>query len=330
MAQPSYAHVMPLVSVIGPQFVAPHEFNVIVDRHSNEGLVITDTNHRILFTVKSCDTFLHCQRLLQDANDIPIALLREKNMSAHDRWNVYRGESNNDQEIIFSIVSNHMVSIKTHLKVFLANKTSGRDDCDFTIKGKWSKKNCKIYMGDSSTVIAHMGKMQSHANKDKFMVTIGPKVDYAFVVALIAIVDAMESQYAKVGNAIAGDGAGAVVGQIFGVFQCRPNFASISVVLDGDFSKELEGLPVEKLKISLATTKNFVDCGIFVMCHMDMFNANYARSWDCGFPKDERAKKIKCGLLRKKNAYKMLTSDVNIYKARVIKEADELDVGTTY
>ncbi|KAL8225079.1 hypothetical protein R6Q57_017636 [Mikania cordata] len=86
--------------------------------------------------------------------------------------------------------------------------------------------------------------------------------------------------------------------------------------------KKLEGLPVEKLKISWATTKNFVDCGIFVTCHMEIFNANYARSCDCGFPKDERAKKMKCGLLRKKYACKMLTSDVNIYKDRVIKEAE--------
>ncbi|KAL8217923.1 hypothetical protein R6Q57_021296, partial [Mikania cordata] len=63
--------------------------------------------------------------------------------------------------------------------------------------------------------------------------------------------------------------------------------------------KDLEGLLVEKLKISWATMKNFVFCGIFVMRHMEMFNANYARSWDCGSPKDERAKKMKCGLLRK-------------------------------
>ncbi|KAD7478438.1 hypothetical protein R6Q59_007797 [Mikania micrantha] len=93
--------------------------------------------------------------------------------------------------------------------------------------------------------------------------------------------------------------------------------------------KELEGLSVEQLKISWATMKNFVDCEIFVMRHMEMFNANYARSWDCGFPKDERAKKMKCGLLRKKYACKMLPSDVNIYKDRVIKEADELDGATT-
>lgn len=31
--------------------------------------------------------------------------------------------------------------------------------------------------------------------KDKFMLTINPNVDYAFVVTLIAIIDAMESPY---------------------------------------------------------------------------------------------------------------------------------------
>ncbi|KAL8237284.1 hypothetical protein R6Q59_018365 [Mikania micrantha] len=214
MAQPSNATVTPLVSVIGPQFVAPYEFNVIVDRYSGGGLVITDTNHKILFTIKSCDTSLHFQRLLRDTNDTPIALLRDKNMSAHDRWNVYRGESNNDQQIIFSTVSNHMIQFKTHVKVFLANKTSGTDDCDFTIKGKWSKKNCKIYMGDSSTIIAQMDKMQPPANNDKFMVTISPKVDYAFVVALIAIIDAMETQSTTAGNAVTAGGVEGATGSI--------------------------------------------------------------------------------------------------------------------
>ncbi|KAL8248366.1 hypothetical protein R6Q59_005234 [Mikania micrantha] len=65
---------------------------------------------------------------------------------------------------------------------------------------------------------------------------------------------------------------------------------------------EIEASQIEKLRISYATTKNFVDCGIFVMRHMEMFMGNHTRAWDCGFPKDERAKKTKCILLRKKYA----------------------------
>lgn len=65
---------------------------------------------------------------------------------------------------------------------------SGTDDCDFMIKGSWSQRNCAIYVGDSSTIIAQMQPLDAK----RFMVTIHPNVDYAFVVALIAIVDAMK------------------------------------------------------------------------------------------------------------------------------------------
>ncbi|KAL8224187.1 hypothetical protein R6Q57_019662, partial [Mikania cordata] len=34
---------------------------------------------------------------------------------------------------------------------------------------------------------------------------------------------------------------------------------------------EIESSQIENLRISWATTKNFVDCGIFVMRHMEMY-----------------------------------------------------------
>ncbi|XP_076955588.1 protein LURP-one-related 10-like [Bidens hawaiensis] len=193
MSQPSYAPASPAVSVISPQFIVPYMYNVIVRRYASGILVVTDTNHKILITVKSCDSTLHTQRLLVDANERPIARLREKNTSAHDRWNAFRGESKADSDMIFSTVSNHMIQSKTHVNVFLANKASGRDDCDFKIKGNWSKRDCTIYMGNSSTIIAQIHKTDGNQSKDKFMVTIYPNVDYAFVITLIAMVDVMEN-----------------------------------------------------------------------------------------------------------------------------------------
>ncbi|KAL8227401.1 hypothetical protein R6Q59_000134 [Mikania micrantha] len=82
---------------------------------------------------------------------------------------------------------------------------------------------------------------------------------------------------------------------------------------------------IEKLKNNWATTKNFVNCGVFVMRHMEMFMGNHIRSWDCGFPKDEKSKKAKCTLLRKKYACKMITSYINKHKERVLCEANDLD-----
>ncbi|KAI3771059.1 hypothetical protein L6452_02212 [Arctium lappa] len=201
MAQPSNAPVSIPVSVIGPEFISPHQLEVIVDTYSSGNLVITDTNHKIMLKVKPYNTSFHRQLFLLDAEDRPIVMLREKNMSEHDRWNVFRGDSKADSDMIFSTKTPHMIQYKTNLNVFLANKRSSKNDCDFKIKGSWSKRKCAVYMGDSSTTIAQMHEMQPTDNvkfsKDKFMLTIFPNVDYAFVVTLIAIVGAMKSSDTK-------------------------------------------------------------------------------------------------------------------------------------
>ncbi|KAI3781395.1 hypothetical protein L2E82_11409 [Cichorium intybus] len=139
MAQPSYTALSSPVSVIGAQFLAPYQFDIIVDINSSRNLVITDTNHKIMLKVKRCGASFHDQLLLVDVDDKPIVMIRDK-----------------------------------------------------------------------------MHKMESPENgksvKDKFMVTIYPNVDYAFVVTLIAIVEAMKSPNTK--NAVAGQAGGGVGGML--------------------------------------------------------------------------------------------------------------------
>nr|KAJ0193473.1 hypothetical protein LSAT_V11C800434150 [Lactuca sativa] len=105
--------------------------------------------------------------------------------------------------------------------MFLAKKTSRKDVCDYKIKGSWSKRNCTVSMGDTSTTITQVNKIQSSENikfiKVKFMVTIYPNVDYAFVVTLIAIVEAMKSSNTKgeVAAEVTGSWVAEVIGAIF-------------------------------------------------------------------------------------------------------------------
>ncbi|KAI3786995.1 hypothetical protein L1987_41132 [Smallanthus sonchifolius] len=197
MAQPSYAPSPYPVSVIGSQFIAPYPFEVIIVTNSSGDLLITDINHKILFKVKPCNTSTHEQRVLLDADDIPIVMMREKTWTAHSGWKVFKGDSNADSEMIFSTKTPKVIQSKTNVHVFLANKTSSKDFCDFKITGSWSKRSCSIYIGESSTIIAQMHKMEPPRSfrfvKDKFMVKIYPYVDYAFVVTLIGIVEAMKS-----------------------------------------------------------------------------------------------------------------------------------------
>ncbi|KAJ0478411.1 putative tubby-like protein [Helianthus annuus] len=90
-----------------------------------------------------------------DAADEPIAMLREKNLTMHKRWEAFRGESNASSNMIFSTKTENLVHFKTRtVSVMLANKSSSNDDCDLKIEGRWKKKNFTI--GDSSKTIAQV------------------------------------------------------------------------------------------------------------------------------------------------------------------------------
>ncbi|KAI3771052.1 hypothetical protein L6452_02204 [Arctium lappa] len=196
MTQPSHEGMAP-VCVIGSQFMAPNPLEFIVDTNSRGNLVITDINHKIMLKVKPCNTILHHQRLLLHNDDRPIAMLRNKLMSEHKQWKVYRGDSIANSDVIFSTENARVIQSKTNLIVLLGNNRMKKNACDFKIKGSWSKRNCTIYLGHSSMTIARMHTLQESENvrfaKDKFMLEVNANVDYAFVVALIAVIDAMKS-----------------------------------------------------------------------------------------------------------------------------------------
>ncbi|PWA59506.1 tubby C-terminal-like domain-containing protein [Artemisia annua] len=197
MAQPNDETTSVPICVIGSQFMEPNPLEVIVDTNSRGNIVVTDINHKIIFKVKPCNTYLHQQRLLLHADDRPIAMLQDKLMTEHKRWKVYKGDSTAKSDMIFSTKTAKVIQSKTNMRVFLENKETKKDACDFMIKGSWSKRNCTIYMGDSSLIIARIHTMQSLENarfvNDTFMLEVFANVDYAFVVALIAIVDATKS-----------------------------------------------------------------------------------------------------------------------------------------
>ncbi|KAF5775219.1 putative tubby-like protein [Helianthus annuus] len=195
MAQPSGAPVFPPFSVISPQFVTQEPLEIIVDSYPGRNLVISNINHKIMLKVQPCDTFTHYQSVLLDVNDKPIAMLQKQLSSTHSRWNVFKGESKSDSDMIFTAKNENMIQLKTNISMMLANKMRSNDVCDLRIKGSWSKGNFTIYRGNSSSEMARIHKPQSkkkYEAADKFTVTIQPNMDYACVVALLAIVDANE------------------------------------------------------------------------------------------------------------------------------------------
>lgn len=81
-------------------------------------------------------------------------------LTAHSRWQVFRGESTNDKDLIFSARRSSMIQMKTKLHVFLANNIS-EDVCDYMVQGSWFQRSYEVYVGDSSTIVAQVRSVKS-------------------------------------------------------------------------------------------------------------------------------------------------------------------------
>ncbi|KAJ4978863.1 hypothetical protein NE237_009643 [Protea cynaroides] len=197
MAEPSnYPPMSNPVTVVGSHFCAPYPVDLTIVRKVisiGEGnFAVTDVNGNIVFKVKGALLSIRDRRILVDANGNPVLSMQQKIMSAHRRWQVFSGDSSDSKDLLFSAKKSSMIQFKTELDVFLAANTK-EEVCDFKIKGSWLERSCTIYIGESFNVIAQMHKKHSVQSvvfgKDTFTVTVYPNIDYAFIVALIVILN---------------------------------------------------------------------------------------------------------------------------------------------
>ncbi|CAK8542068.1 unnamed protein product [Lathyrus sativus] len=196
--QPSPFEPMPPLptSIYGPQYCAPYPIDLAIVRKvmaiSDGNFVVTDINDNTIFQVKGSLLTLRDRRVLLDAAGNPITTLRRKIITMHDRWEAFRGESTEAKDLIFTLKKSSLIQFNTKLNVFLAGNTK-EDVCDFKVKGSWLERSCTVYAGESKNIVAQMHKKHTVQSvligKDQFMVTVYPNVDYAFIVALIVILD---------------------------------------------------------------------------------------------------------------------------------------------
>ncbi|CAH1446026.1 unnamed protein product [Lactuca virosa] len=182
------------VAVVSPHFLAPHPVDLTIVRKllslSDGNFAVTDANGNVMFKVKGKHLSLRDRRVLLDAAGNPILSFQKKLLGVHNRWVVFRGDSSDAKDIIFTAKQSSLIQFKTSLDVFLGFKEK-ENVCDYKVKGSWFDRSCTIYAGETTTIVAQMHKkhtVQSIAlGKDTFYVTVYPNVDYAFIVALVVI-----------------------------------------------------------------------------------------------------------------------------------------------
>ncbi|XP_073275085.1 protein LURP-one-related 15-like [Primulina huaijiensis] len=184
------------VAVISPQFCVNYPIDLTIVRKlmtlSEGNFGVTDVNGNIMFRVKGKLFSLRDRRVLYDLAGNPLITFHQKMLSAHRRWVVFRGDSTDSKDLLFSVKKSSLLQMKTKLDVFLASNP-GEELCDFRIEGSWFERSCVIYAGNSSNIIAQMHRKHSAQSillgKDTFGVTVYPNVDYAFIVALVVILE---------------------------------------------------------------------------------------------------------------------------------------------
>ncbi|KAJ4814792.1 LURP-one-like protein (DUF567) [Rhynchospora pubera] len=184
----------PMAAVVGLQFCTSDNMVLTVTKKfsfSGGYFVISDANGTILMKVHGSP--FSSRRVLFDATGTPIISMRDKQrFSMHQRWNVYRGDSKHQRDFLFTVKKTHMFQLNTELGVFLAGNTA-EQHCDFKIEESWLGRSCTFYLGDSNTIIAQMSRQFEIRDvllgRDTYRVTVYPNVDYAFIVAIIVIIN---------------------------------------------------------------------------------------------------------------------------------------------
>ncbi|KAH9309842.1 hypothetical protein KI387_037753 [Taxus chinensis] len=184
----------PTVCVIRQCFCEPYPIELTIQKKnisiSGRDFTVTDSNGNVLLKVAGKVMSLHDKRLLQDAAGNPLLTMKQKMISMHRRWEAFRGDNTNYKNFSFAAKKSSMFQLKTTLDVFLAGNKDEKVS-DFRVKRSNLDQSCTVYQGNR--ILAEMKRKYTETNellgKDMFAVTVEAGVDYAFIVALILILD---------------------------------------------------------------------------------------------------------------------------------------------
>nr|GMD17923.1 ulp1 protease family, C-terminal catalytic domain-containing protein [Ipomoea batatas] len=85
-------------------------------------------------------------------------------------------------------------------------------------------------------------------------------------------------------------------------------------------ANKIEKLKVKRMKMAWRDNRNKIDCGVFLMRHMETFRGQLPELWNCGLQKET---KDQLNALRVKYLTALVMSDLNEHRAQNIQQAVE-------
>lgn len=72
-------------------------------------------------------------------------------LSAHRRWQVFKGDSSEPDNLLFSVVKSSLVQFKTELDVILG-RNKEENSWEFKVVGSWLERSWAIYDSNSTAI----------------------------------------------------------------------------------------------------------------------------------------------------------------------------------
>ncbi|CAF2047900.1 unnamed protein product [Brassica rapa] len=193
----------PAISVVSDQFCNPYPMDLMVKRKvqnfSKDHYQVFDPSGNLLLQIDGQAFGFNRKRVMRDPAGFTILTMRQKGITLKNKWEVHGGESKEKEDLLFTVQQSLAVSLKTSLDVFLAenNNVKKGSTCDFHASGGYSNISFKVFKSDA--LIAGVGVTHKFTwgsfckGKYNFRVRVNPEVDYAFIIALLVMVDDNEN-----------------------------------------------------------------------------------------------------------------------------------------
>ncbi|WCJ19974.1 hypothetical protein M5689_002241 [Euphorbia peplus] len=188
-----WAFGVPNVSVVGDGYCFPYPMELIVKKKikklSNAQFEVSDLSGNLLLQIDGAVWNFNMKRIIRDPAGFPILTLRNKALNLQHKWKVHAGEHKDDNDILFIVKQSRPIQIKKELHVFLDNYKNKIPD--FHVIGSYTSLSFKVFKGHRILAeVKHNFTLESfYKGREKYRVKIYPEVDYAFIVALLVVLD---------------------------------------------------------------------------------------------------------------------------------------------
>ncbi|XP_021904264.1 protein LURP-one-related 14 isoform X2 [Carica papaya] len=187
----------PTINVVGDRFCNPHPLELSVKRKMGLSLTtydVYDVSGNLLLQVDGGVWRLDRKRVMRDPAGFPVLTMRGKALSLRDKWSVYHGESSENSDLIFCAQQSKALKLKSEFDIFLANNL-GKEVRDFRTSGSYTNLSFKVYKDNAVIArVNHKYSWKSFKGLDTYSVKVNPEVDYAFIIALLVMIDETEYQ----------------------------------------------------------------------------------------------------------------------------------------